>query len=127
MQCQNGFFLEGNLCPPAKARNCKTFVSINECGSCPNRYGFKTEGDLINCVAIVDSLCIEHEMEFPFFCKKCKTDFYPSDTGVCSSTDEDFENCEFYSDFNKCMKCKKGYVLAISQTRCESGLDYTNF
>jgi hypothetical protein len=115
--CEQGFAVSEGKCIQSQATNCLTFASKTACGSCYDRFGFKEDGGIRNCVAIEDKQCLIYQPFHPFKCTTCAAEFYPLN-GICTAVTTTIENCQEYDSPSTCKKCKEGSALHFDKKAC---------
>ncbi len=118
-KCQQDFLLLDNVCVATQAKNCATYTSQTECGTCLTGHGFKQEGNLYNCVLKNVPDCVSSEDIEPYKCLECVSHFYSLE-GVCSSVEVIINDCEVYETKDTCKKCYSGTVLSLDKKSCIS-------
>ena len=123
-KCKPKYFASNpKTCVEAVATNCETFISINQCGTCPAGYGIVREKDADNCVQISIANCLtpDEKSQGPKFkCKVCVTSFYLTEDFACSAVLNQIDNCAIYNNATTCSLCFNGYVLTQDMKSCSN-------
>lgn len=118
-QCERGYYLTSNACVKAIARNCASYLNINQCLTCLPNHGFYKDYNTsaIHCLFISTQNCQIAQNIYPFDCLKCNSLYY-LEKGKCFANQTFIPNCIDYNTANTCSKCDSSYILSHDQRSC---------
>ena len=100
--------------------NCAIYISANVCKKCLDGYGFKQDGDNVDCVALDIEHCQKYDLSFyhPFKCLTCEKGYYIDSEMKCVEVETQIDFCEIYQDENHCDKCESQKALSEAKEGC---------
>ena len=109
-ECNDEFFLKSNICNQREIyiENCKEYKKMDDdCKIC--HYNFYYEKKISKCLISIPN-CEKHIYNaHSQFCIKCSKNLAPSNNKKHCIKTPLIKNCESYSSFFKCQKCKEGF------------------
>ena len=124
-QCEFSYILNNNSCDKSTALNCKDYLSVSKCKSCPSLYGFVTEEDKVDCELQDKDNCVDIDPNPPYNCLECAEEHYIEEGG-CVKTTTPIHGCAVYSNNNECQRCKLTFTLSLDKTKCKSFFEINN-